>query len=74
MCVALPPLKIAAFWDTAPCSIVEVGRHLRDAYCLHQSALIIEAVRASETSVYFNNTTGAVSQKAIIFILAAVRT
>jgi hypothetical protein len=37
---------------------------------------MMEAVRTSETSVYSNETTlhGAISQKALIFILAAVRT
>jgi hypothetical protein len=28
-------LKMTAFWDVAPCSVVEVGRRFRDAYCLH---------------------------------------
>jgi hypothetical protein len=36
--------------------------------------LMMEAVRTSKTSVYFNEATGAVSQEAVIFILAAVRT
>jgi hypothetical protein len=27
--------KITAFWETAPCSLVEVGRRFRYAYCLH---------------------------------------
>jgi hypothetical protein len=28
-------MKITALWDTAPCSLVEVDRSLRGAYCLH---------------------------------------
>jgi hypothetical protein len=35
---------------------------------------MVAAVRTSETSVYFNETTLRYTQKAIIFILAAVRT
>jgi hypothetical protein len=36
--------------------------------------LMIEAVRFSETSVCFNEIHGAISHKAVTFILAAVRT
>jgi hypothetical protein len=28
-------IKITAFWDTALCSLVEVDRRFRSAYCLH---------------------------------------
>jgi hypothetical protein len=28
-------LKMTAFWDIAPCSLVEVDRRFRCAYCLH---------------------------------------
>jgi hypothetical protein len=35
---------------------------------------MMEAVRTSETSVYFKEATCDTSQKALIFILAAVRT
>jgi hypothetical protein len=28
-------MKMAAFWDVAPCSLVEVDRRFRDAHCLH---------------------------------------
>jgi len=38
------------------------------------TAMIMEAVRTSETSVYSETTLGATFQKALIFILAAVRT
>jgi hypothetical protein len=49
--------------DKAPCSLVEVYRRFRGAYCLnHQAnksltALMMDAVITSETSVYFNETT-----------------
>jgi hypothetical protein len=29
------PLKMTAFWDISPCSLVEVHRLFRGAYCLH---------------------------------------
>jgi hypothetical protein len=45
-----------AFWDTAPCSLVEVDRRFRDAYCLHHNG--------DETSTRLHE---AASQKAIIF-------
>jgi hypothetical protein len=47
---------MAVFWDTEPCSLVDTERCFWDAYCLrHQSvdnwtALMMEAVSASETS------------------------
>jgi hypothetical protein len=28
-------LRVAFFWDVAPCSVVEIDRRFRDAYCLH---------------------------------------
>jgi hypothetical protein len=45
-------MKMTAFCDIAPCSLVEVDRRFRDAYCLYQQ----ETVRTSETFVYFNET------------------
>jgi hypothetical protein len=64
-------VKIRAFWDVAPCSLIGVHRRLKGAYCLHHQddeyyimmgttsiiALMIEAVRTSETSVYSYETT-----------------
>jgi hypothetical protein len=30
-------MEMAVFWDVAPCSLVDTGRRLREAYCLqHQ--------------------------------------
>jgi hypothetical protein len=43
-------MKFRVFWDVAPCSNVEVV------------ALMMEAVRTSETSVHFNVIHGATSQ------------
>jgi hypothetical protein len=28
-------MKIRAFWDVAPCSLVGIDRRFRGAYCLH---------------------------------------
>jgi hypothetical protein len=42
-------MKFRLFWDVAPCSLVEVDR------CF--LALLMDAVRASETSMRFNVTT-----------------
>jgi hypothetical protein len=39
------------FWDVLPCKII-VDRRFRGTYCLHHdSSLMMEAVRTSETSV-----------------------
>jgi hypothetical protein len=53
-------VRSLVFWDVAPCSHVEVDRRLRGVYGLDNQgfiALMIEAVRTSETSVHFNVTT-----------------
>jgi hypothetical protein len=52
-----------AFWD--------IARHNRGDACI---ALMMEAVRTFETSVYFTETTRRYIPETIIFILAAVRT
>jgi hypothetical protein len=41
-------MNMTAFWDMVPCCLVKVERRF---------ALFMEAVRTSETSVYFNDTT-----------------
>jgi hypothetical protein len=30
-------MKITVFWDVGPCSLVEIGRRFKGAYCLHYS-------------------------------------
>jgi hypothetical protein len=52
-------VKITAFSDVVPCSLVEVYRRFRGACCLLASIAVIEAARDSETSVYFRVTTRA---------------
>jgi hypothetical protein len=48
--------KIVAFWDIASCSLVEVDRRFTGVYCF-QHYNPDEAIRTSETSAYFNQTT-----------------
>jgi hypothetical protein len=45
----IPRVKMTAFWDMAPCSLVEVDWRF--------IVLMMEAVCTSETPVYFNETT-----------------
>jgi hypothetical protein len=47
--------KMAVFWVVAPCSVVEVYQHFRSPCCL--IALMMEAVRTSETMVNLYQTT-----------------
>jgi hypothetical protein len=49
---------MAAFWDTPPCSLVEADRRFRGAYYPHHRP----------------DVGGAIFQKAVIFILATVKT
>jgi hypothetical protein len=44
------------------------------AFIIRAVVLVMEAVRPSETSVYFYELHGAISQKVVTFILTAVRT
>jgi hypothetical protein len=45
-------MRMTAAWDIAPCNLVEVDQRLSAI------ALMMEAIRFSETSVYFYETTG----------------
>jgi hypothetical protein len=61
LAVYLTP-KIRALWDVAPCNPIGVNRRFRGAYCFNLqgdefTALKIEAVRTTETSLYSNQTT-----------------
>jgi hypothetical protein len=33
--VTATSMKMAVFWDVAPCSLIDTDRHFRGAYCLH---------------------------------------
>jgi hypothetical protein len=57
-------LKMTTLWDIVSCNLVEVDRSFRGEYCVRQQddesliiAMMIEAIRTSETSAYFNETT-----------------
>jgi hypothetical protein len=51
--LTLTSMKFRVYWDVAPCSHVEVDRRFRGVF----TAMIMEAVRTSETYVNFNVTT-----------------
>lgn len=63
-------MKITAFWDTELCSL-----NVHQNFRVLTSSIIItpmmEAVHTTEISVYLNDT---ISQKAVLFMLAAMRT
>jgi hypothetical protein len=46
--------KMAVFWDVAPCSLVDVDRCLRGAYCLHlqgdESLLLLYVIINTDVS------------------------
>jgi hypothetical protein len=43
-------MKMTVFWDVAPCSLVEIYRRFRGAYCLYRFVLMMEAASMFETS------------------------
>jgi hypothetical protein len=66
-------MKMAAFWDLALCSLV-VDRRFRGAYCLyHQDddSLQFALLKRQSISMRLHS---AISQKAVLFTFAAVRT
>jgi hypothetical protein len=50
---------MTVFWDIAPCSFVEVNRRFGGTYCLHHQGDVMTSRRCI--------------QKAVIFLLAAMR-
>jgi hypothetical protein len=61
-------LKMTAFWNIAPCSHVGVGQRFRGAYCLHYQSDALWKFRCDYKTLH-----AALFQKAVVFILAAVR-
>jgi hypothetical protein len=51
-------LLLLLFWDIAPCSLIEIVRRFRDAYCLH---------RQDDDRTIYKRLDGAISQKTVIF-------
>jgi hypothetical protein len=47
-------MKMKIFWDIASCSLIEIG--VSEVHNMSSIAVMTEAVRTSETSVYFNKT------------------
>jgi hypothetical protein len=58
-------MKLRALWDTAPCSLIEVDRRFRYAYCLQPLGVSSQYVplKRRSTSMRLH---GAISQKAVI--------
>jgi hypothetical protein len=50
-------MKMIAFWDIAPCILIEMDRPFRGAYCLHH--------QGNETRLH-----GGLSQKTVVSLLA----
>jgi hypothetical protein len=50
-------MKMAVFWVSSPISLVQVSRSSRNARCLREIALMMEATGSFETSVNFYQTT-----------------
>jgi hypothetical protein len=61
-----------ALWDLMACSPVEINvSEARTAFTIRAIVLMLEAIRTSETSVYFYETSRAMSQTVIFNRLAA---
>jgi hypothetical protein len=58
-------MKMTDFWDTAPCSLVEIHRCFRGAYCLHHR-VTPPSIRARPH--------GTISPKIIVFMLPVLST
>jgi hypothetical protein len=56
-------VKMTAFWDIAPCSLVDVDRRFRGAYCLHHQSNPHRPLKRRSTPTRLH---GAISQKAVI--------
>jgi hypothetical protein len=50
-------MKMALFWDVAPCGLVVVYRRFRGACGVHHQALMMATAKASETPLNFHQTT-----------------
>jgi hypothetical protein len=50
-------MKITAFWDIAPSSLIEVDQCFRCVHSLHHCSDVMESVCSPVTSFYFNKAT-----------------
>jgi hypothetical protein len=57
--LAAVSMKMTGFWDVVPCSLVEVNRRFKGAYCLHNSpdqrATLQKAAIFKETITIYPN-------------------
>jgi hypothetical protein len=49
--LTIASLKTTSFWDRAPCSLIEVDRRFRGAYCLHQGQEISHPSNGSTAQI-----------------------
>jgi hypothetical protein len=66
-------MKIVALWDIAPCSVIEVDRRFRGAYCLHCRFDVGGSTHLRNIGL-LQQDNSTICQKAVIFKLAAMRT
>jgi hypothetical protein len=59
-------MNMTSFWDIALCSLIEADQRFRGAYCLHH--------QGDSFPWWWRQIHGAISQKAVIFMLAIMRT
>jgi hypothetical protein len=64
-------IKMAVFWDVAPCSLVDIDRRFRDAYCLPWWWRHWAPLKCRWVSTRLHVVT---SQKSAVFIRSTVRT
>jgi hypothetical protein len=54
-------MEVRAFWDMAPCSLVEVDRRFRGSYCLHHKGDRLDDGGSTSRRLHSD-----ISQKALI--------
>jgi hypothetical protein len=46
-------IKMAVFWDVAPCSLIDNGRRFRGTYCLHRRSVSTRLHEATQKTAIF---------------------
>jgi hypothetical protein len=69
-------MKMAVFWDVAPCGLVDIDRRFRGAYCLHHHHHLDNAGQLPplKRRSVFTRQHDTISQKTASLILVAMRT
>jgi hypothetical protein len=44
-------MKVAIFWDVAPCSLVEIYRRFSDAYCPHHQGASVNFYQTTRRNI-----------------------